>query len=408
MLPDKVRGLVKATVPVLQEHGLTLTKHFYARLFQHNPELKHLFNTANQANGQQQRALADAVLAYAQHIDGPEVLMPVLSRVAHKHASIGIRPEHYPIVGAHLLASIKEVLGDAASDALIDAWASAYGQLADLLVSLEGGLYRQAALAPGGWSGWRPFKIGRRVDESSEITSFYLYPVDGAPVPHFTPGQFVSIRGRVAGGTLFQPRQYSLSDAPNGDYLRLSIKRESAGQDRPHGAISSWMHDEMMEDAIIELSPPFGDFVLDSANDAHSPLVFISGGVGLTPMIAMLNEAVRKEPGRPIHFIHGTRHRGVHALGGHVRNLAAQHPLLSVTVFYEKIGDDDRFGQDYDRVGRVDLAQIPELTALPGAHYYVCGPIPFMEVQLNALRDAGIPEARIHFEVFGSQTGLAA
>lgn len=412
MLPAATRDLVKATVPVLQEHGLALTKHFYARMFAHNPELKHLFNQAHQASGQQQRALSDAVLAYAQHIDGPEVLMPVLSRVAHKHASIGIRAEHYPIVGKHLLASIKEVLGDAASDELIAAWAAAYGQLADLLVSIENGLYRQAALAPGGWSGWRPFRVGRRVTESDEITSFYLYPVDGAPAPDFTPGQFVSVRGRAAGGAIVQPRQYSLSDAPNGDYLRLSIKREheDAQAGRPRGHISNWMHDEVPEGAIIELSPPFGDFVLKQANDenAGAPLVLISGGVGLTPMIAMLNEAVRAQGSRPVHFIHGARHRGVHALGDHVRELASRHKQVNVTIFYEEASGSDRPGHDYDLVGRVDLRFLPGITELKGAEYYVCGPIPFMDAQLKALRAAGVPESQLHFEVFGSQTGLAA
>ncbi|MET1027575.1 MAG: globin domain-containing protein, partial [Dongiaceae bacterium] len=226
MLTIETRQLVKATVPVLQQHGEALTRHFYRRMFDHNPELKHLFNQAHQQNGQQQQALALAILAYAQNIDDPAVLMPVLRRVGHKHASLGIRPEHYPIVGKHLLASIREVLGAAGDDALIDAWASAYRQLGDLLIGFESQLYHDAALADGGWSGWRPFRVGRRVRESDEIMSFYLYPVDGAPVPGFVPGQFVSLRGRAGDGTLIQPRQYSLSDAPGRDYLRLSIKRE--------------------------------------------------------------------------------------------------------------------------------------------------------------------------------------
>ncbi|HEX9448855.1 MAG TPA: globin domain-containing protein, partial [Dongiaceae bacterium] len=166
MLQATSRELVKGTVPVLEEHGETLTRHFYRRMFEHNPELKHLFNQGHQQTGQQQQALALAVLSYAEQIDDPSVLLPVLHRIAHKHASLGIRPEHYPIVGMHLLASIREVLGEAASDALIDAWAAAYSQLADLLIAAEGDLYRKAALAKGGWSGWRPFKVGRRVRES--------------------------------------------------------------------------------------------------------------------------------------------------------------------------------------------------------------------------------------------------
>lgn len=406
MLDGPTRALVKATVPVLKEHGETLTRHFYARMFRENPELKHLFNESHQASGQQQKALAMAVLAYAENIDAPGVLMPVLQRVAHKHASIGIRAEHYPIVGKHLLASIQEVLGDAATEALIDAWAAAYNQLADIFISLESGLYRQAALATGGWSGWRPFKVGRRVKESAEITSFYLYPVDGAVVPHFTPGQFVSVRGRAGTGEVVQPRQYSLSDAPNGEYLRLSIKRESGAADAPNGLISNWMHDAVAEGSLVELSPPFGDFVL--SNDRESPLVLISGGVGLTPMVSMLNQVVAAQPQRKVVFVHGTRHRGVHALNDHVRELADRHKQVSVRVFYEQANDDDRAGHHYDHIGRVDLAAIGDELSLPDADYYVCGPVPFMQAQIKALKAAGIGESRIHYEVFGSHVGAAA
>lgn len=406
MLQADYRQRVKKTVPVLREHGETLTRHFYRRMFEHNPELKHLFNLGHQQSGQQQQALALAILAYAEHIDDPSVLLPVLQRIAHKHASLGIRPEHYPIVGGHLLASIREVLGAAATDDLIDAWAAAYGQLADLLIEAEQNLYRDAALAKGGWSGWRPFKVGNRVQESDEITSFYLYPVDGASVPDFVPGQFVSVRGRVGDGSIVQPRQYSLSDAPNGDYLRLSIKRETSQGDRPDGLISNWMHDTVAVGTIIELSPPFGDFRLHAGRD--TPVVLISGGVGLTPMVAMLNHLVASQPHRPVAFIHGARHRRVHALSEHVRRVAITHPKLSVTVFYEEVDAADRLGIDYDLPGRVDLAAIRDQAILPDADYYICGPVPFMQAKLRALQDLGVPQDRIHYEVFGSHVLAAA
>ena len=190
-----------------------------------------IFNRSHNDSGKQPTALAMSVLAYAENIDDPSVLAPVITLIANKHASLGIRAEHYPIVGKHLLASIGEVLGDAASDELIAAWAAAYQQLADILIGLGTELYRNAATAEGGWSGWRPFKVGRRVEESAEIASFYLYPVDTAPVPQFKPGQFVSVRGLAGTDGYVQPRQYSLSDAPNGRYLRLSVKRERDGRD---------------------------------------------------------------------------------------------------------------------------------------------------------------------------------
>ena len=133
----RVRELVKATIPVLKEHGVALTTYFYQRLFRHNPELKNIFNQSHNETGKQPVALAMAVLAYAENIDDPSVLAPVITLIANKHASVGIRAEHYPIVGKHLLASIREVLGDAASDELIHAWGVAYGALADVFIEAE-------------------------------------------------------------------------------------------------------------------------------------------------------------------------------------------------------------------------------------------------------------------------------
>jgi nitric oxide dioxygenase len=224
---------------VLKEHGVALTRHFYARMFEHNPELKALFNQGHQRSGAQQQALAMAVAAYAEHIDQPGVLEPVLRLIAHKHVSLGIRAEHYAIVGRHLLASIREVLGaEAATDALLQAWAEAYGQLADLLIGMEQALYQGAVDQPGGWSGWRGFRVQRKQAESEEITSFYLVPADGGPVPAYRPGQYVTVRVPVPELGLHQPRQYSLSDAPGGESLRISVKREAGGAEAERRAWS--------------------------------------------------------------------------------------------------------------------------------------------------------------------------
>src|SRR5690606_14936939 len=146
------KQLVKATVPVLKEHGVLLTTHFYKRMFEHNPELKHIFNMGNQQNSKQQTALAVAVLAYAEHIENPSVLLPVVNTIGHKHASLDIRPEHYAIVGEPLIASIGEVLGDAATPELLEAWTLAYGQLADLMSGHEKKIYQQRTQTKGGWS----------------------------------------------------------------------------------------------------------------------------------------------------------------------------------------------------------------------------------------------------------------
>ena len=143
MLNQETIRVVKSTAPILQEHGETLTKHFYKRMFKHNPEVAPFFNHSNQAEGTQQRALAGAIAAYAANIDNLEVLGGAVELIAQKHASLQIKPEHYPIVGENLLASIKEVLGDGATDEVIDAWGKAYGFLADIMIGREKQIYCQ-------------------------------------------------------------------------------------------------------------------------------------------------------------------------------------------------------------------------------------------------------------------------
>ncbi|KUM02080.1 NO-inducible flavohemoprotein [Chromobacterium subtsugae] len=400
MLSASTRALVKATVPVLQQHGVALTSHFYRRMFEHNPELKHLFNQGHQHSGQQQQALAMAVLAYAQHIDDPSPLLPVLTRVAHKHVSLGIRAEHYPIVGKHLLASIREVLGDAAGDDLIQAWAEAYGQLAALMAGLENDLYRDTVNADGGWSGWRPFRVVRKEAESEEIASFYLEPSDGGALPGFRPGQYVSVKRFVPEWGLSQPRQYSLSDAPNGEHLRISVKREDAGPGKPAGRMSNLLHREVAVGDVLELSAPQGDFCLNE--DGAGPVVLISAGVGQTPMLAMLGQLLRQGGQREIRFLHAARHGGAHAMKHKLRQLAERHARLKLHICYEQPRAQDLAGVDYHAAGRLQLDALRELALLPDADYYLCGPLGFMDVQRGSLLRQGVAPARIHYEVFGS------
>lgn len=400
MLNAHTRNLVKATAPILRQHGETLTRHFYARMFRDNPELRQIFNQGHQQAGSQQQALAMAVAAYAEHIDDPSVLAPVLTRIAHKHVSLGIRAEHYPIVGHHLLASLREVLGEAASDELVAAWGAAYGQLADALIAEEAALYRDGALQGGGWSGWRAFRVARKVEESEEITSFYLQPADGGAVPGYRPGQYVTLRVFVPEWGLMQPRQYSLSDAPGGEALRISVKREDARDDTPAGRVSNVLHARVGEGDIVDLSPPCGDFFLHEARD--TPVVLISGGVGQTPMMAMLQHLLRQGSRRPVRFVHGCRNGRVHAFRRQLSQLTARHAHVGKAVFYEEVGSNDVPGDDYDHQGRVELGRIAGSVILPDADYYLCGPLPFMQAQQRALRELGVPAERIHAEVFGT------
>lgn len=290
MLTQRTKDIVKATAPVLAEYGYSIIQCFYQRLFEAHPELKNVFNMAHQEQGRQQQALARAVYAYAENIEDPSGLTAMLKNIAKKHASLGVRPEHYPIVGEHLLGAIRDVLGTAATEDVISAWAQAYGNLADALMGVESELYEGSAAKLGGWTGWRTFVVREKRPESSVITSFVLEPTDGGPVANFEPGQYIGVAVDVPALGLQQIRQYSLSDMPNGRSYRIAVKREGDGP-HPSGFVSCLLHDHVNVGDEVRLAAPYGNFHIDV--NARTPIVLISGGVGLTPMVSMLKKAIQ-------------------------------------------------------------------------------------------------------------------
>ena len=397
MTPQQI-DLVKATVPVLRENGVALTGYFYNRMLGNNPELKETFNMGHQRSGAQAQALAGAVLAYAENIEDPSVLLPVVELIAHKHVSLNIQAPDYNIVGENLLHSISEVLTISMEDPLIDAWAAAYGQLADLFISTEKAIYEQHQQTQGSWLGWRKFKIAKKVNESEEITSFYLAPVDGGALPKYEAGQYISVRVFVEALGLKQPRQYTLSTSPQTDYLRISVKREDEKGDLASGWVSNTLHG-LAEGSEIEVSAPTGNFYLIDSSKRN---VFISAGVGLTPMIAMLNQLVTLDMPQPASFIHACRCSQVHAMKQHIQEQKTKFPRLSTFTAYEFPHSGDVIGEDYDVAGRLDLATVDTALLPANADYYLCGPIPFMQQQHQALVARGIKPEQIHSEAFGT------
>jgi nitric oxide dioxygenase len=253
-------------------------------------------------------------------------------------------------------------------------------------------------VAEGGWNGWRDFVVSSKQPESEVITSFVLEPADGQPVVDFEPGQYISLAVQVPQLGLQQIRQYSLSDAPNGRSYRISVKKEIGPAPGQAGYVSSLLHDKVQVGDKVRVTAPYGNFYIDV--NATTPVVLISGGVGLTPMISMLNR-VLQSPGRDIVFVHGARNSAVHAMKDHLRQAAAQHPNFKTFIFYDQPLPQDQLGRDFDYLGFVDIDVIADKIMLPDADYYICGPIPFMRAQHDALIARGIKEPRVHYEVFG-------
>lgn len=400
-LDPKKLEIVKATLPVVKEHGEAITKHFYKRMFANHPELKNIFNMTHQITGHQPKALADAVYGAAANIEDMTQIMPVLERIGEKHRSLQIKPEHYPIVGENLLGAIKEVLGDAATDEIMDAWADAYEVISDVFIRMENELYKTTEAQPGGWAGFKDFVVDRKVPESDVITSFYLKPKDGAKLAVFTPGQYITVKMEIPDHEYTALRQYSLSDRPGLDYYRISVRREDPREEGlPPGVVSTYLHNHINEGDIILVSAPAGDFYLD--RESKLPLVLISGGVGLTPLMSMLNTVSEEEPQKEIYWIHAAVNSKYHAFKKHVDDLAASHKNLKPYIIYEKPIEADKESKLYDKEGYITLDFLKGILPSKDNDFYFCGPTPFMKAVNQALNQWEIPKERIHYEFFGS------
>ena len=391
MLSNEHIAIVKATVPLLESGGEALTTHFYRVMLAEYPQVRPLFNQAHQASGDQPRALANGVLMYAKHIDRLQELGPLVGQIVQKHVSLQILPEHYPIVGSCLLRAIREVLGaEIATDAVLEAWGAAYGQLAELLIGAEEEVYAATERAEGGWRGGRLFRVADKVRESEEITSFHLQPADGGAVLDFIPGQYIGLRLQIDGEEI--RRNYSLSAAPNGREYRISVKREAGGRASNH------LHDQVNVGDTLELFAPAGDFTLSHSN---RPLVLIGAGVGVTPLLTMLESAVQQA--RPIRFIHCARHAGVQAFATRVDELAAAHP--QVQRFY--CLEEPRVDDGADAHGRLNRERLQDwLPDERDADVYFLGPKPFMANLRRDLRELGVPDERVRYEFFGPAAAL--
>ncbi len=390
--------IVKSTAPILAQYGEQITTCFYRNLFEAHPELLNVFNRTNQRTGRQQTALANTVYAAAQHIDQLHVLVPVVKQIAHKHRSIGVKAEHYPIVGKFLLGAIKEVLGDNATDDILEAWKKAYEEIAAIFITVEKEMYKQAEQTDGGWGNYKPFEVAKKVKESSDVYSFYLKPVDQNPLPSFVPGQYVSIRVQVPSEEYTSIRQYSLSHTWEQSYYRITVKRELHVEE---GKVSAYLHDHLEVGGQIEVSAPAGDFVLEGS--AGQPIVLISGGVGITPTISMLKKAIEEH--QDVTFIHAARTKEQHIFKEEIQELFAKHPF-SYHVAYS--GGDVDADKTYDqKVGRITQKDLQKWCKDPEASFYICGSPFFMEEIIKSLKIIGVKKKNIHFEAFTPKMSVA-
>ncbi|MFF3019561.1 globin domain-containing protein [Streptomyces sp. NPDC057939] len=397
MLSEKSTATVRATLPAVGAAIGDITELFYSKLFTAHPELlRDLFNRGNQNAGLQKQALAGSIAAFATHlVENPGTRPDVmLGRIAHKHASLGVTREQYPVVHTHLFAAIVEILGEAVTPEVAEAWDEVYWLMANALVAIEERLYAEQRVLAG--DVWREWTVAARVEETADCTTFHLTPADGAPAPDFRPGQYVSVQVELPDGAR-QIRQYSLSRAPGSPVRAITVKRvHGPAAGGPDGEVSNHLHARIRTGDRLRVSAPYGDLVL---RDGSAPVLLASAGIGCTPMLSMLEHLAETGHTAPVTVVHADRSPADHALGADHRALTHKLADASARFWYEEAAEPG------DATGLVDLTDVP---VAPGTTAYLCGPLPFMRAVRGQLIAKGVPASDIHYEVFGPDLWLAS
>jgi nitric oxide dioxygenase len=398
VLSDRSRPVIEATLPVVADNIEEIATRFYAHLFGEHPELMDgVFNRGNQAEKTQQMALAGSVAVFASSlVKVPEQLPEhLLSRIAHKHASLGITPAQYDVVHDNLFWAIVDVLGDAVTPEVAAAWDEVYWLMAYALINQERGLYSARGVRPE--TVWREWEVAEKIVETDDVVTFRMRRIDHRLVKTSLPGQYVTVQVPMPDGVR-QPRQYSLTRADDGEHRQFSVKRVRGGE-KPDGEVSNLLFDTVGVGDRLTMSVPFGDVVLD---DSGRPVVFASAGIGITPMAGMLSHLAGAGSQLPVTLLHADVAESSFALRHQVLEDLRTLSGGSAHVWYERSTDSTLPVEVHHGAMQLDDVKLPD-----GAAYYLCGPLPFMQSVRSQLIDLGVPARDIQYEVFGPDLWLA-
>ena len=372
---------------------MELATNYYQTMFRRYPAAKVFFNQSHMRDGTQPRAYAASIIEYANNIDNPDAIKPLINNIADKHASLNIKPVQYSINNTSLMEVIENILEDAGTPEVMSAWKEANENFANILIEAERKKYDETLAKEGGWKGYRNFTITNKENESSLITSFCLKPADGKAVATYKAGQYISIMLDLPEeGIVF--RNYSLSCSPNGKYYRISVKREE------NGLVSNYLHDTLCQGDKVQVNPPYGSMYL---KETDKPAVLISSGVGITPMMSILQDAADQQLTRQIYFIHGAPDRNTHAFKDDVVSLSTYHDNVNHQFFYSR----DPVKSADAKAGRITMNSIKEIVGHEkDAEFYLCGPAQMMKGLYRELINWGVTSNNIVFEYFGPKRDI--
>ncbi|HIH8097065.1 TPA: globin domain-containing protein [Staphylococcus aureus] len=380
MLTEQEKDIIKQTVPLLKEKGTEITSIFYPKMFKAHPELLNMFNQTNQKRGMQSSALAQAVMAAAVNIDNLSVIKPVIMPVAYKHCALQVYAEHYPIVGENLLKAIQDVTGLEEHDPVIQAWAKAYGVIADVFIQIEKEIYDQMM-----WIGFKPFKITNIKQESEDIKSFTV-ETEEYDFSEFTPGQYITVDVSSDKLPYRAKRHYSIVSGEK-NHLTFGVKRDVTTEHE--GEVSTILHDEIKEGDMINLAAPVGGFVLENTTE---PQLFLGSGIGVTPLVAMYEAASAKVlDTQMVQVAENEQHL---PFKDNFNSIASHHDNAKLYTHLK-----DKQGYIGAEELQVFLANKPEI--------YICGGTKFLQSMIEALKSLNYDMDRVHYETFIPRLSVA-
>lgn len=380
MLTEQEKDIIKQTVPLLKEKGTEITSIFYPKMFKAHPELLNMFNQTNQKRGMQSSALAQAVMAAAVNIDNLSVIKPVIMPVAYKHCALQVYAEHYPIVGKNLLKAIQDVTVLEENDPVIQAWAKAYGVIADVFIQIEKEIYDQMM-----WIGFKPFKITNIKQESEDIKSFTV-ETEEYDFSEFTPGQYITVDVSSDKLPYRAKRHYSIVSGEK-NHLTFGVKRDVTTEHE--GEVSTILHDEIKEGDMINLAAPVGGFVLENTTE---PQLFLGSGIGVTPLVAMYEAASAK--GLDTQMVQVAENEQHLPFKDNFNSIASHHDNAKLYTHLK-----DKQGYIGAEELQVFLANKPEI--------YICGGTKFLQSMIEALKSLNYDMDRVHYETFIPRLSVA-
>lgn len=373
MLTENEKAIIKETVPVLQEKGTEITSFFYKRMFNQHPELKNMFNQTNQKRGLQSTALAQSVLAAALNIEDLTRILPVVKEIAYKHCALQVPPAGYDIVGENLIAAIEHVLSLENDNPIVQTWTKAYGEIANVFISVEKEIYEQMA-----WSGFKPFEL---IDIERVTDNIKLFTIKSTEIDlsQFEPGQYITVDVESEKLPYRAKRHYSIVEG-NVDQLSFAVKRDVT--ENNEGEVSTILHDEFKVADMINLSAPVGDFAL---NNVSKPQLFIGSGIGVTPLVPMFRHVVSSQG--TAQFIQNTNDIDQIPFQDKLSEIANNEDNANYII------------HDKNQNGYIDAEYLKQYLT-DDTEIYVCGGTEFLKSIIGILKEIGVATERVHFESF--------